>query len=308
MMSNKSIEQLLVIVTPGVTVLPLLVGSTYNRGITTELDLEPIGAVSYSDATDVAGIREKLRVPSKTSNPIVSVKNRYSVAMPATIYQTWDPFKDSSLRFDLPEVDITLRNKQDLLTSAEPFAGMRLSWVSAWRDSRPVNTVDGATWRDLIIDLALTNEVYGSGAPISPTLPEKALIDSHEPSVNQRINHFGLTRYAKFVSIVFKFYLLRDMTLQEVDVDMTYFYSRRGGEMVRPTFVEKVVPPMAVLYNENSAAIDFVAADQGLSIEEKKLNRLAITMAFNYNELNKLYNITPAVSDIRNLIAVTLNA
>lgn len=63
MISNCSVEQLVAIILPGITSLPVSVGSFIPRGPISECDFTPLATIGYSDTLEVQGVRERLRLP-----------------------------------------------------------------------------------------------------------------------------------------------------------------------------------------------------------------------------------------------------
>jgi hypothetical protein len=308
--SNRSIEQLTAAIIPGIGALPMNIGTIYPRGAYAEYHMTPLTTIAYDAQTEMMGFKQRLR-SSKLPGAATQGSKDFLASLctpsfPAGVKPLFPVFDGTTLPFDLPEVELKLRPPYDRLNPNDPFVGLTASWMSKWRGRR-VSTFQGATVGDLLTDLAIDNETYGSKIPYVATIPEKAILFRGEPSIDERIINIGSLASSAVAPIMYTFYLQRRSAVETVEVDMRMFYARRGTTLVRPTGVEFLNPPLSMLYTKADAAVSFVASQIGLTIEEETANAPAITMAFNYAECSLFFNgrTPPLTGTLKNLVATS---
>jgi hypothetical protein len=340
MVSNRSLEQLVAVILPGVTSLPVNVGSFIPRGTMSECDFTPLANVGYSDTLEVDGVRERIRLPEVGLKDVVqegdvkngSFKARLTPSMPGTIKSSYPIFGDlfpgnkgktsfgrslagarsgplvaglGPIPFDFDEISLELRS--DSMQPKDPYSGLRASWNSTWRGRR-VNTDNGATLGDFLTDLALDNATYGSGVPLELMLPDGGVIDNSEPSIQGRVMSFGTITGGAISPVMYRVYFLRNAQLEMHDVDMRFYYARRGTTLIKPAFAEFIHPPKSMVFNKQEAAVAFLVGELGLTEEEAKLNELALTICFNYEEIGRLFDGNyPPIKNVQQFIKTMLS-
>jgi len=305
--SNRSIEQLTAAILPGLQSLPILIGSFIPRGPVAECDLTQLTTIAYNDTLEMQGVRERIRIPLPKDVDLDDRKGSAAActpSLPAMVIPVYYVLENSGLPFDLTEVTIELR--ADALDPKLPFAGLVASWHSAWRGRR-VSTSNGATVSDLLTDLAVEHESYGSATPVEMSLPEGSVIDNTEPTIKGRQISFGSIATGAIAPVMYRMYFIRNGQLQSEDVDMRFYYARRGTTLVKPAFAEFIHPPMSMLFTPAEAALSYIAGEIGMTEEEMKINGLALTVCFNYAECDILFDgRTPPIDNVQNYVKTIL--
>lgn len=317
MISNQSLEQLNAIIIPGNVTLPVNIGSIIPRGCVSTFAMSPLSTLAYNEGLEKNGYDQRLRVvgmgqvpgalpPSGTKRDFVA--DNCAPALPIGVNALFPAFSGMRIPFDLPEVELTLRPPANGLDPNLQYAGLTGTWMSKWR-GRKVSTVNGQTIDDLLTDIAMASATYGSGAPITATIPESAAIFSNEKSLADRLLSVGTLTTNAVAPIKFTFYIARQMKLETYEVDMRMHYARRGTSIILPAFVEFIHPPTSMLFTPAEAAISYVASQLGLTIEETKLNSDVITIAYNYAECELFFKgRTPPVrnGDLKGYISTMI--
>lgn len=317
MLSNQSLEQLNAIIIPGNITLPVNIGSIIPRGCVSTFAMSALATLPYNESLEKNGYDQRLRIvglavpgassPSGTRKPDFIADN-CAPALPVGVNALFPAFSGMRLPFDLAEVELTLRPPAQELDPTLQYAGLTGTWMSKWR-GRKVSTVTGQTIDDLLTDIAMANPTYGSGAPITATIPESAAIYSNEKTLADRLLSVGTLATTAVAPIRFTFYIARQMKLETYEVDMRMHYARRGTNIVLPAFVEYIHPPTSMLFTPAEAAISYVSSQLGLTLEETKLNSDVITIAYNYAECDLFFKgRTPPVrnGDLKGYISTMI--
>lgn len=304
LVSNQSMESLIALTTPGCRTLPLSVGSIIPYGIYLMIQSRPVAGaeLAFSDESQLTGLRETtayLRVA--TSGVAGNINAELATpAWPALIdTRLFAPFYNTGIPFDLEGVELRLRSDSEAMDPKDPYFGLAAGWFSAWRD-RQVSTLTGATAYDMLTDLALANRSYGGGELGNVTIDDGTIVSAtsveRSTEAGKRILSFGSTapingntmELNPMGSMKCPIFYRRGGGLHAKEIDMRWFYARRGAAFIRPAFAEQMIPTLAMLYAPNDNAVDYVAGELGLSDEEVLANKVAITVCFNHFQVRAI--------------------
>jgi len=273
MLSNANLEQLIYYYGPFAANLPVCIGYTRKFGPFIQPHLTRIAVLPWTEADQMAGMREKMEYAG-TTDP-VSLSLRAPIRLPTNNLPAYSDFPEIKLRIDQSASEDTIG---EILSKQ-----IQMTYFSKWRN-REITPGEGASVESFLDDIAISQASFGEGVHSMLNMDQIPLLDwsavpaARRPSLDsERLTERTLMPDSSGV-------------LQLETVDMTDYYQNQGKMIVYPAFIEYVMAPRQWIQNVDPAAVSFIMSrvKRGLTTEDRI--RMGATLGYlhRYEEMRRM--------------------
>jgi uncharacterized protein YigE (DUF2233 family) len=246
--------------------------------------MEAIETMKWSAADQMAGIADRADYFQRV------IKGGERLAMkPARIITNQAEGSSGlpSVTLDPMDIELMLDNEADV-------AQFRWQYYSPWRQRMIGSGPNDLDLTDYLLDHGSQRAETGSTQIELSDVANVGFADFTHKSVADRKPLQPLTEGRLFETI----YLPDESgrTLVEKRIDMTDLYVRKGEVMTQSAFGEVIQPPRSWYTAMDPAAVNFIAARQGLTMDEQKRFSLILSIAHNAARFTRLTGKAPGFS------------